>query len=675
MSTAQFQQVKLPTQALQAEILPGSANSQDRTVDVVWSTGQKILFHDWEIGDYYLTLGLDEQNVRLDFARQGAPVLDAHSMWSASSVMGVIDQISVDGTVGRARLRFSKRPEAESIWMDVADGILRFVSVGTRLHGLEDISQDDDKIPHYLAVDHEPIEISIAPVPRDTGAVMQAEKESERFPVVVSQSAHAARTKEGQKMTTKTTKSAAKKAADKTEPEVVEQSETVEEAEVETKKPAKAAPVVEQAVEEIDSEAIAKQASDGERARVVEIRKIAKQARLGDEFADRLIEEGTSVEQASRAAIEAIAERDDAANVRTGVTVGREETETIRQSVESALLHRIRPSQYALEQRAHEFVGMSMIEITRELLAKHGISTRGLAKPRIAEMAFHSTSDFPEILANVANKTLRMGYENTPRTFVGWCREAIISDFKQVSRTQLGEAPALEIVRESGEFRHGTMGEAAEKYQLATYGKIVAVTRQAIINDDLSAFDRVIPAMGLQAANLQSDLVYAILTSNPNMADGVALFASGHGNQSGAAAAPSVTTLGAGRAAMRSQKGVDGVTPINVMPRSLIVPVALETVAEQLVTGITANESGQVNPFAGNLAVVPEPRLDAASASVWYLAADPGSIDTIEYAFLEGQTGPYIETRNGFDTDGVEIKVRLDFAAKAIDHRGLYRNS
>ena len=74
------------------------------------------------------------------------------------------------------------------------------------------------------------------------------------------------------------------------------------------------------------------------------------------------------------------------------------------------------------------------------------------------------------------------------------------------------------------------------------------------------------------------------------------------------------------------------------------------------------------------LAPISEPRLDAASETAWYLAASPNQIDTIEYAYLEGQQGAYIETRNGFDVDGVEIKCRLDFGAKAIDWRGLYKN-
>lgn len=44
------------------------------------------------------------------------------------------------------------------------------------------------------------------------------------------------------------------------------------------------------------------------------------------------------------------------------------------------------------------------------------------------------------------------------------------------------------------------------------------------------------------------------------------------------------------------------------------------------------------------------------------------------YAYLEGQAGPYTETKPGFDVDGVEIKCRHDFAAAAADFRGLYKN-
>ena len=75
-----------------------------------------------------------------------------------------------------------------------------------------------------------------------------------------------------------------------------------------------------------------------------------------------------------------------------------------------------------------------------------------------------------------------------------------------------------------------------------------------------------------------------------------------------------------------------------------------------------------------SLQVVAEPRLDATSTIVYYGAADPGQIDTVEFSFLEGEEGVVTETLNGWDIDGMEVKARLDFAAKALDHRGLVRN-
>ena len=72
--------------------------------------------------------------------------------------------------------------------------------------------------------------------------------------------------------------------------------------------------------------------------------------------------------------------------------------------------------------------------------------------------------------------------------------------------------------------------------------------------------------------------------------------------------------------------------------------------------------------------MIAEPRHDNEPLA-WYLAADPAQIDIIEYGYLEGEEGPTIETRIGFDVDGIEIKCREDFAAKVLDWRGLYKNA
>jgi hypothetical protein len=70
-----------------------------------------------------------------------------------------------------------------------------------------------------------------------------------------------------------------------------------------------------------------------------------------------------------------------------------------------------------------------------------------------------------------------------------------------------------------------------------------------------------------------------------------------------------------------------------------------------------------------------QPIADAnISGNKWFTIANPGDIDTIEYAYLEGEEGVFIEQRVGFEVDGIEVKGRLDFAAKAIDWRGMVYN-
>jgi phage major head subunit gpT-like protein len=315
---------------------------------------------------------------------------------------------------------------------------------------------------------------------------------------------------------------------------------------------------------------------------------------------------------------------------------------------------------------------MSLLEIGRQLIEKEGVSTRGMDKLQLAQRAL-STSDFPAVLANVANKTLRAGYEAAPQTFKPFTKQTSAPDFKTIQRTQLGDAPQLKKVNEAGEFTYGAISDGKETYSLATYGRIIAVTRQTLINDDLAAFADLPAKFGRAAANLESDIVWGIITTNAALADGVALFHATHGNLGSGVIA--VAGLNAMRGAMRIQKSLDGQF-INVMPSYLIVPAALETTAQQYTSAdFVSAKSSDINPFKSALQVLVEPRLDASSTSVWYAAADPMTIDTIEYCYLDGNEGVYIETRNGFEVDGMEIKARLDFAAKAIDFRGLYKST
>lgn len=406
---------------------------------------------------------------------------------------------------------------------------------------------------------------------------------------------------------------------------------------------------------------------------------------LDAKFGTDLIGRGVSLDTIRGAILDKIAERDAAGGRSSEPTFAQVRGDAandvaFRDGMEEAIMHRANPRGVTLTDKGRQFRGLTLIEMAREALQRENVNTRGMSKLELAGVAlqsrasvgYHGTSDFPFILANVANKSLRAAYDGTPRTFTAWAKQATIPDFKQVARNQLGGAPDLLRVPESGEFSYGTIGEGREVYQLVTYGRIIGINRQSLINDDLEAFTRVPMAFGASAADLESDLVYSILLANANMSDGVALFNAAHGN-TGTAGAISETTLAEAYRAFGSQKGLEG-RVISIMPRFIITPPGSRSVeARKNVTATTPNAISGVNAFAGRLEPIEEPRL-IGSPDPWFLAADPARVDTVEYAYLEGSNGVYTETRTGFEVDGIEIKARHDFAAKALDWRGLFRN-
>ena len=159
------------------------------------------------------------------------------------------------------------------------------------------------------------------------------------------------------------------------------------------------------------------------------------------------------------------------------------------------------------------------------------------------------------------------------------------------------------------------------------------------------------------------------------MNDGVALFHATHGNL-GTAAAITEASLAEAYRAFGNQKGLEG-RVISVQPRYIITPPGTRSVeARKNVTATTPSAVAGVNAFAGRLETIEEARLiPTAGADPWFLSADPSRVDTVEYAYLDGSNGIYTETRTGFEVDGIEIKARHDFAAKAIDWRGLFKNA
>lgn len=167
-----------------------------------------------------------------------------------------------------------------------------------------------------------------------------------------------------------------------------------------------------------------------------------------------------------------------------------------------------------------------------------------------------------------------------------------------------------------------------------------------------------------------------LLTANsgtgPTMADGNPLFHATHGNVAGSGGAISVTTLAAARQAMRTQKGLDGKSPVGATPRYLVVSPAKETEAEQALAQLYPATVTDANPFSGRLELLVEPRL---TGTRWYLFADPAGAPVLEYAHLQSAPGPQFSMREGWEVLGAEFRVTLDFGCGALNWRGAYANA
>jgi hypothetical protein len=433
-----------------------------------------------------------------------------------------------------------------------------------------------------------------------------------------------------------------------------------------------------------------------ERQRIAGIRELCRMSGADDATVQRYIDENSGLEAVRKAEWERMVERSEQHPVDSHIRVGVESFEKRAELMGEALLHRADPSR-ELSAGAREYRGFTLLDMAREALELRGERTRGLSRDEVARRAllqrsgYGSTSDFPIILGNVMNTTLRAAYETVGQTFRPLVRQTTVSDFKPVNRAQLGEGPAFEKVNEHGEYKRGSLIEGKESYKVATYGRIIGVTRQVIINDDMNAFGRIPQLFGQAAANLESDLVWAQILGNPKMGDNVDLFHANHKNLP-TAAAFSVAALGLARALMAKQVGLDGKTVLNVRPAYLMVPVDLETKAEQelkLVSDLALSDTTKVaTKSMRSLDIISEARLDngfvnpdtkaniSGSSTAWYLSAAPSNVDIIELAYLEGSgSAVNTETRFGFEVDGVEFKASLDVGAKVIDWRGLLKNA
>lgn len=653
------------------------------TAKLVFTSGASVRRYDWYRDRPYMEqLVVEDGAIRMERLQRGAPLLNTHNSWDLEAQLGVVENPTITKGEGECDATFSRRESVAGYVQDVQDRVIRNVSVGYVRHRVEMVEPaEEGGTWTYRVVDWEPYEVSLVPIPADMDSQVRSGGNAAQ-----DDQAHQLRTFPCEFIETRTQPESQPTvgitAATSTRKEDPMPGNTG----AGGNPPAKTAAELEQDAQQRATQEAQTQAQQAATQRAADITDLCARHNVSN-LASGLIRSAGTVEDARKAVLDEIAVRDAASGGHRNVQIQtvRDEHATRMAGVEEAISHRIMAS-ITLTDNGKQYRGMTLLELGRDFLEASGVNTRGLSRMELAgrmlqhrSAGMHGTSDFASLFANVANKRLRMAYDENPGTYGVWARRAPNApDFKTIQVTNLSGAPELLQTNEHGEFKYGTMSDGKETYGVVTYGRIVALTRQAIVNDDLRGFDRLVSAFGSSARRLENRLVYSRLTTNAAMADGVALFHATHANLgTGAGSALAFDGLKAGRTAMRLQTGLQS-EALNLAPAYLIVPATLEQTAYQLTSSnyVPATKA-EVNEFRSggrtSLEPVVEPLLDGSSTTAWYLAASSSQIDTVEYCYLDGAEGPVIESENGFEVDGISYKARLDFAAKDIDHRGLYK--
>ena len=631
-----MKKAKITPERIRALIDSNSFNEEDNTIEVVFATETPVKRYDWSESRYFNEV-LEISENAIDFTRleNGAPVLDSHNSYRLNSVIGVVEKSWVDKSKKEARalLRLSKEESDAEIVAKVKSGIIRNVSVGYNVQEYT-VTNDKVEIPEYRATKWTPSEISFVPIQADPNSGTRNENQEEYNYVDIMN----------------------------------KNQERADE--VLTPQPVQATPTPEPRVNESEVRA---QAIADERQRVADITETCQKAGLSVDFAATLINDGKTINEARALIIDEVAKRANPAP--RAEVVGEDETVKERNAIVDGIVSRANPGLIDINgnEKAQQVRNMRLLDVAKDRLRAAGENFSMMSEQELVKRAW-STTDFPTLLANSFDRTLRRFYETTVDDWQFIARQENATDFRAKTGIKVDGAVTFDEIPEGGEYKESTLlQDESASIKLKKYGRKYSITDIAIINDDLSVFSRLPQMMALGAQQFQSDLVWSNIIGNKKAPDGKALFHADHNNFDATGALITEASLSAARVAMRRQKSPAG-HKLGIRPKYLLVPPELQTTAEKMVSSILATTTGDVNVFANQLQVVVSDQLEDAKA--WYLVADPSMIsaDGIVYAYLNGQPGLRTESRVNWDTDALEVKGSMAFATAVWGWQGWYKN-
>lgn len=371
------------------------------------------------------------------------------------------------------------------------------------------------------------------------------------------------------------------------------------------------------------------------------------------------------------------------------IEMGTTEPEKMRGAAEKFLLARynvIKGDAADQARQGNPFNGSTIVGIAERMLVQAGVSTRAMGREEIARRVLagggQTSSDFPILLENVLHKVLVGGYTSSPFTWTRFCTTGTLVDYRPHGRYHLSSFSDLLPTNERGEYAEGVLGDAVkETITGQRKGRILEITPEAIINDDLGGLVRVAAALGQAAGRTIEKDVFALFAQNsgagPTMSDGKSLFHADHGNIATTAAAPGVTSFDAARQQMANQMDPAKNDFLDISPAIWLGPLSLGGSARVInrseydpdATNKLQRPNMVLNMFKD---LVDTPRL---TGTPWYVLADPNAEPVFEVAFMDGVETPTLNQQTNYRTDGLAWKAVHRYGVAAIGWRGAIKNA
>jgi len=683
-------QKEAPKSFIRAQISKPTFNKDARTFDVTFASETPVFRNPyWSDEPYNEVLDCNPKSVRMDRANSGLPVFDNHYAGGVMTQLGRCDNIRFEGNTMTGTVTLGARAD-DALISDIENGIVSGISVGYNVYSFERIPPTkSETVPTYRATDWEPMEVSLAPVQADINSKIRSTEQTHTINIISKQSrmttiaeirANGSDVEKSRLEAIVKSTSAAKLSDERalefynSEKPVEEIRQMILEEAVKTPTPTPAPTPTTESIEQVR-----KTTTDDEGKRLDSILVSTRAAKLEDSKAIELFRSGKLLDEIRQSILEEYVKQDKPINP-MNIELGAEAIDKKREAAEAALLHRAAPSVFKMDTvKDNPFAGRSILSIAEILMQERGVNTKNMTPIAIVDQIFGkrdaSTSDLPFLLEALTNKLLRQDYDFITEQWSKISMETTVPNFKPKNFYQFDTVNGMTEVPEGDELKYGKMVESKQTLSVKSFGEGIKFTRKMFINDDLSALEKIPQRFVLDWNTLQGDIIWGLLTGNSMMDDGKNIFHTGHGNIATNTDKGLLTALNLAVAytAMERQFGVNGKRRIYVRPKYLIVAPEQRVTAYQLLnTAIVPTQTSGVNMFSAlGLELIVEPRLGAKE---WYLSADPGTVDGLKHAYLDGNGGLRSQREDNFDTDSIKFAVRGEFGAAAIDYRGWYKN-